>query len=105
MNKDLNVFKVMSKEQKTQEVIRLEKVFPSNYPNYLTTLGPVDVGNLYIGRIISLLDEFGETKDWDKYFSIDMKKTIKNYDDLMLRYIKEIRPELLSEYIEYHDIE
>lgn len=105
MNKELNVFKVMTEEQKLKEIKRLEILFPSGYPGYSYKFTKEDIRNLYIGRIISILDEFGETNDWPKYTSISVDKMQQNYDKLLLRFVKEYKPEILSFYIEYYGIE
>lgn len=105
MNSKLNTFKTLTKEEKIKELDRLEKIFPSYYPTWNNSLCVTDAKNLYLGRIITILDEFGETSEWHKYESINLEKMIENYDKLMLRYIKEIRPELLSEYMEQNGIE
>ena len=91
MNTKLNTFKNISEEEKLKEVQRLEQVF--------------DVTNLYIGRIITILDEFGETDQWNKYLHINIDETVKSYEKLVLRFFKELKPELLSTYLESNGLE
>lgn len=108
MNNNLNVFKNMTEEEKKKEVERIEEIFPSHYPSIIggKALNRRDKANLYIGRIISLLDEFGETDKWAEYAGYACLDTIiKNYEKLILRYLKEYRPEIYSYYIDYHGIE
>lgn len=116
MNNNLNAFKNMTEEEKEKEIIKIEKLFPEQYlwdslPAYTPFLrtqtnennprwSEKDKINLYIGRIISILDEFGETQDWAEYAGgTNLKTIIKNYENLIIRYYKEIRPELYSYYL------
>lgn len=105
VNKELGVFVNMSNEEKLKEIKRLEGIFPSNCPGYSFRFNKADIRNLYLGRIIALLDEFGETGDWAKYYSIDSDKMIEQHDKLLLRFIKTYKFELYSFYKEYHGIE
>ena len=108
MNNELNVFKKLTEKEKLSEISNLEKLFPINHPG--NSLGPnrfefskKDQLNLYIGRIISILDEFGETEHWPKYAGGCCLETIENnYYELILRYIKEFKPEILEYYKEYY---
>lgn len=110
MNNGLNVFKNLTEEEKLSEVKRLEKLFPIDHPG--NNLGPnrfefsrTDQTNLYIGRIITILDEFGETDQWDKYAGgRSLKEIEQNYYNLLLRYVKEFKPEIFEYYKEYYDL-
>jgi hypothetical protein len=84
---------------------RLEQVFPCDYPSYNLPPSQIDITNLYIGRIITILDEFGETDQWNKYLHINIDETVKSYEKLVLRFFKELKPELLSTYLEYYGLE
>lgn len=105
MNTKLNTFKNISEEEKLKEVQRLEEVFPCDYPSYNRPPSQIDITNLYIGRIITILDEFGETDQWNKYLHINIDETVKSYEKLVLRFFKELKPELLSTYLEYYGLE
>ena len=92
----------MTEVEKEKERLKIEKLFPEQY--LWDLLDPrwseKDKTNLYIGRIISILDEFGETEDWAEYAGgCNLKNIIKNYENLIIRYYKEIRPELYSYYL------
>jgi len=100
MKNKLEVFKNLTKKEKIEEIQKIAKRFPRRDPQ-TAALNKADIENLYIGRIITILDEFGETDSWDKYYSRDIKKTADNYEKLLLRYVHEIRPELYNEYLEY----
>jgi hypothetical protein len=106
MNTKLNTFKNISEEEKLKEIKRLEEVFTCDYPGWPgRQLRRRDITNLYIGRIITILDEFGETDQWHKYVRINIDETVKNYEKLLLRFFKELKPELLSTYLEYYGLE
>jgi hypothetical protein len=102
MNIDLNKFKKLSEKEKLSEVSKLEFHFPAAWPS---TFSDADKRNLYIGRIISILDEFGETEDWHKYAGgVNIEKIEENYCGLIIRYLKEFKPEILDYYKEYYGI-
>lgn len=105
MNTKLNTFKNISEEEKIKEIEKLEQLFPCDYPSMNRSLSRIDVTNLYLGRIVTILDEFGETDQWHKYLCINIDETVKNYEKLLLRFFKELKPELLSTYLEYYGLE
>lgn len=95
----------MSEEEKRKEIEKLEQEFPANSPGWEFKFNRADEINLYIGRIISILDEFGETNDWSKYICYSVDETAKNYEKLVLRFVKEYKPELFSYYMECYGID
>lgn len=101
-NKDLNVFKVMTQDEKLKEVKKTGKAFPLVRHGHLSRK---DIENLYLGRIIQVLDEFSETDRWIEFGSMSVDKMIIEYEKLVLRYVKENKPEILSCYKEYYDLE
>lgn len=105
MNTGLNGFKNMTEEEKRKELKKIDAMFPSDYPGYNFKWEKTDKQNLYIGRIISILEELGEVNDWPKYMDYSVDKMADNYVKLLLRFIEKYKPELFSFYVEYHGLE
>jgi hypothetical protein len=82
---------------------KFEKKFPGgSYPG----MSREDQGNLYTGRIILVLDEFGMTDKWPQYAGMaDLEQMIKNYEDLVLKLVGSNYPEMLDAYKQWHGID
>ena len=81
---------------------KFEEKFPGKqYPG----MSPNDQNNLYTGRILTVLDEFGMTDKWTQYASTsDLKQIISNYEKLVLDLVEKAHPEMLEAYKQWHGI-
>lgn len=79
-----------------------ERRFPTDRPNGLSS---EDLHNLYIGRVISALDEFGETSRWSELAgSSDLERTVKNHEQLIDRLVKTYHSGMYQAYWDYHNL-
>jgi len=79
-----------------------EKRFPTERPSGLSS---VDMHNLYIGRVITVLDEFGETSRWaDMAGSPSLETTVRNYELLIDRLVKTYHSGMYQAYWDYHNL-
>lgn len=79
--------------------------FERKFPTGMPSLSREDMNNLYTGRIISVLDEFGETSKWSEFAgSADLNATVRNYERLIDRLVKTYHPEMYQAYLEHHDL-
>lgn len=78
-----------------------ERRFPTDRPS----LSREDLHNLYVGRVIKVLDEFGETSRWSELAgSADLDRTVRNYGQLIDRLVKTYHPGMYRAYMDYHDL-
>lgn len=78
-----------------------ERRFPTNMPS----LSREDMKNLYLGRIINVLDEFGETSKWAEYAgSPDLDATVSNYEKLIDRLVRTYHSGMYQAYWDYHNL-
>jgi hypothetical protein len=82
---------------------KFEEKFPGKqYPG----MSPTDQNNLYTGRILTVLDEFGMTDKWTQYASTsDLRQIINNYEKLVLDLVEKAHPEMLEAYKQWHSID
>jgi hypothetical protein len=82
---------------------KFEEKFPGKqYPG----MSPTDQNNLYTGRILTVLDEFGATDKWTQYASTaDLKQKINNYEKLVLDLVEKAHPDMLEAYKQWHSID
>jgi len=79
-----------------------EVKFPTDSPSGLSM---EDMKNLYLGRVINVLDEFGETSRWPELAgSPDLNRTVKNYEGLIDRLVKTYHPGMYQAYWDYHNL-
>lgn len=79
-----------------------ERRFPTEMPSGLSR---EDLHSLYIGRVIVVLDEFGETSRWSEFAgSADFDATVRNYDMLIDRLIKTYHSGMYQAYWDYHNL-
>lgn len=79
---------------------KFEEKFPGKeYPG----MSSLDQRNLYTGRIMLVLDEFGMTDKWPQYAgTADLKQMINNYEDLVLKLVGSSYPEMLEAYKQWY---
>jgi len=79
--------------------------FERKFPTDMPSLSPRDMSNLYVGRVISVLDEFGETSKWSEMAgSADLKTTVRNYEQLIDRLVRTYHPDMYQAYMDYHNL-
>lgn len=79
-----------------------EERFPTDRPGGLSV---VDMKNLYLGRVINVLDEFGETSKWSEYAgSPDLNRTVQNYEKLIDRLVRTYHSGMYQAYWDYHNL-
>jgi hypothetical protein len=82
---------------------KFEEEFPGKqYPGMSLN----DQRNLYTGRILTVLDETGETDKWTQYASTsNLKQIISNYESLVLNLVRIAHPDMLEAYKQWHSID
>lgn len=79
-----------------------EMRFPTEMPSGLSS---VDLRNLYVGRVINVLDEFGETSRWSEMAgSSSLDRTVRNYELLIERLVKTYHSGMYQAYHDHHNL-
>lgn len=78
-----------------------EEKFPTESPSGLSHK---DLLSLYVGRVIAVLDEFGETSQWDKYAGFaSLERIVMNYKTLIERLVKTHHSEMYQAWWDYNN--
>jgi len=81
---------------------KFDTKFPSDHHD---NLSKEDQHNLYIGRIMAVLEELGLIDKWPEYAGMsNLQEIVNNYQKLLVELVRRNHPAMFDSYKKWHDI-